>query len=294
AVTLILRRVGGRTQAQQGESDRNCEGDDHGAHLECPRVAGAQGVRGCGSGGLVSGGGGGDGREDGESDRAADLDRGGRDARDEPGVLLADAGDGGQRGRHEGDPDAAPVGAWMRQAPPRLRSAKTHSGINGCALRASIRTKTSSPRTPTAMGPKVVMSAQPCSAARDKPKTKRPRPTVALAAPRRSKRADRRAATGMKRGASAATTRATGTLTKNTQRQPRELTSTPPRSRPAAAPSPSIAAKTPTARLRAAPAGKVETISDSAVACANAAAAPWRTRPATSMAGPEEGPPSVD
>src|SRR5947209_16815794 len=74
-----------------------------------------------------------------------------------------------------------------------------------------------------AMGPKVVMSAQPCSAARAKPKTRRPRPTVALAAPRRSKRADRRAATGMKRGASAATTRATGTLTKNTQRQPREF-----------------------------------------------------------------------
>src|SRR5207253_3515509 len=106
AVTLSLRRVRGWTQAQQGESDRNCEGDDHGAHLECPGVAGAQGVRGCGSGGLVSGGGGGDGREDGESDRAADLDRGGRDARDEPGVLLADAGDGSQRGRHEREPEA--------------------------------------------------------------------------------------------------------------------------------------------------------------------------------------------
>jgi len=98
----------------------------------------------------------------------------------------------------------------------------------------------------------------------------------------------------MNLGASSATAAATGTLTKNTHRQDTASTITPPSSRPAPAPSPSMAANTPTARLRAAPAANVETISDRAVACANAALAPCSTRATISRLGLEDSPASIE
>lgn len=98
----------------------------------------------------------------------------------------------------------------------------------------------------------------------------------------------------MNLGASSATAAATGTLTKNTHRQDIASTITPPSSRPAPAPSPSMAANTPTALLRAAPAVNVETISDSAVACANAALAPCSTRATISRLGLQDSPASIE
>ncbi len=55
-----------------------------------------------------------------------------------------------------------------------------------------------------------------------------------------------------------------------------------------------MAANTPTARLRAAPAGNVETISDSAVAWANAAEAPCTTRATISIVGLDASPPIAE
>ena len=55
-----------------------------------------------------------------------------------------------------------------------------------------------------------------------------------------------------------------------------------------------MAANTPTARFRARPAGNVETISDKAVAWANAALAPWATRAAISSPGDDDSPATIE
>src|SRR6266700_3739053 len=65
-------------------------------------------------------------------------------------------------------------------------------------------TKTTRPSTPRPRGTRVEGSVQPWSAARERPKTSKPRPRVELAAPGRSKRARWRAGERMKRGAGAA------------------------------------------------------------------------------------------
>ncbi len=43
----------------------------------------------------------------------------------------------------------APATPWMRNAPPRTRSATIRNGSSGCATRLSIQTKTASRTTPS-------------------------------------------------------------------------------------------------------------------------------------------------
>ena len=85
-----------------------------------------------------------------------------------------------------------------------------------------------------------------------------------------------------------------GTLTKNTQRQLANWTSSPPAIRPTAPPATLMAAYTPMARLRGGPSGKVTAISDSAVGAANAPPTPCRTRAVSSQTWPVANPPSSE
>ena len=75
-------------------------------------------------------------------------------------------------------------------------------------------------------------------------------------------------------------------LTKNTHRQDSPLVSTPPSSRPMAAPVPAMAAHTPRARLRSSPSVKMTVTRLRAAGAMNAPPRPWTARAATSR--PEE------
>src|ERR1700704_742984 len=92
-------------------------------------------------------------------------------------------------------------------------------------------------------------------------------PSVIVTAPPRSYplfATDSDRLSGTIRGASARTTKAIGTLTKNTQRQLSSCTSTPPRSSPTAPPAPAIAPQTESARLRSGPSANVVRMIESA------------------------------
>ncbi len=105
---------------------------------------------------------------------------------------------------------------------------------------------------------------------------------MTLTAPAASKWrvADSERLSAISRGASAATTRATGTFTHSTHSQPRPSVRIPPKSTPAAPPAPATAPQAPSALLRSAPSRKVVVTIDSAAGEMIAAPRPWAARAA--------------
>ncbi len=107
---------------------------------------------------------------------------------------------------------------------------------------------------------------------------------VASSAPGRSAGAGESSRrSGSARGASAAVTRQTGTLTRKTQRQPSNPLSTPPSTQPLAPPPAAAAVHQASARARAAPSGRMSVSSASALGATSAAPDPLQ------RAAPEEG-----
>jgi hypothetical protein len=75
--------------------------------------------------------------------------------------------------------------------------------------------------------------------------------------------------------------RASGTLTKKTQLQPKALVSTPPNSEPAARPALPTAPHTDVARFRSGPGANVVKTSISVAGVSSAPPTPWSARAAT-------------
>ena len=106
--------------------------------------------------------------------------------------------------------------------------------------------------------------------------------TVTAPAASKWRVADSERLSAINRGASAATTSATGTFTHSTHSQPRVSVRMPPKSTPAAPPAPATAPQAPSALLRSAPSRKVVVTIESAAGEMIAAPRPCAARAAIS------------
>ena len=165
------------------------------------------------------------------------------------------------------------------------------SGTSGSGERASTAPNVAKSTAAHASRAIVPGSAQPSAWPRGRANSSAVVPKVAVAAPGTSSRAARDAdrpgpvsdgAGGSRRTASATAAVPGGTLTANTRCQPARSVSSPPRTRPAAAPEAPRAAQTPRTRLRPGPSGERFSSRANAAAEANAAPVPCTDRPASS------------
>ena len=123
--------------------------------------------------------------------------------------------------------------------------------------------------------------------------TRRSRPRRRWRRRRRRRRSGRGGAgsRSTKRRASSSTTMPIGTLMKSVQRHEPTSVTTPPSSRPREAPPEETAAKSASARLRAASSGALVVSRASTPGAASAAPTPWKARAATSWPGSWASPP---
>ena len=189
----------------------------------------------------------------------------------------------------------APMISAIEASAPTRRRLRTRCGCTiGCGCRVSVRASSRSSAAPRTNPPTVRTEPQPCSGAPMSAQTRETAPMVALAAPTRSKRPERRGVSSTKRPTRSRTTRPSGTLMKSVQRHDPTSVSRPPRMRPMDAPPEETAPKRAKARLRAASSGALVVRRASTLGAARAAPTPWRARVATSCPGVWANPPSAE
>ncbi len=172
---------------------------------------------------------------------------------------------------------------------------RMRTDASGCGLRASISQNAVSSSTAAASVPTTNGSAKPCWPAVMSPKHRLSRPSVTVTAPGTSSRGRSSARpAGTTSGATARISSATGTLSRNAQRQLNSPVSSPPISAPAVNPPESSAPLRPSARARSGPSGNTVVSRESAAGVAIAAANPCSTRAVSSVPGRSATPPSSD
>src|SRR3954451_13474646 len=171
----------------------------------------------------------------------------------------------------------APTRSPTMLAPVRVRLRKIRNGISGACERRWLAWKPESSAADSPIKPSVRNEPQPALVASTIAYTRIERPAVTVTAPAASKWrvADSDRLSAIRRGDSAATTRATGTFTHSTHSQPRPSVRIPPKSTPAAPPAPATAPQAPSALLRSAPSRKVVVTIDRADGEMIAAPRPW-------------------
>ena len=172
------------------------------------------------------------------------------------------------------------------------RSART----SGSAWRCSTRQNATPAATAVSTAPPVTGDTQPATADCETANTAAATAVVIAAAPQTSRWrcVPRSRDSPSSLGASSAAATPTGTLTRNTARQLKNWTSTPPSTWPATKPTDAVAPYLPSARLRRGPSANPVVIRENAAGATTAAPAPWTTRDATSSTGSCARPPASE